>query len=73
MVEASAVPLEEPSFRFGLADLTPAQDLPEASGGACEREGLAARLAAAEGAIVGVTELCQGREALSMQPAFGAP
>ena len=73
MVETSAISMEESSFRFSLADLAPTQDLPEASGCTCESEGLAARLPAAEGAIVGVTKLCEGWEALSMQPTFRAP
>lgn len=73
MVETSAVPLEESPFCLSLADLAPTQYLSEASGGTCEREGLAAGLAAAEGAIVGVPKLREGREALSMQAAFRAP
>lgn len=73
MVESTAISLEESSLCFGLADLAPAQYLPEASGCTCESEGLATRLAAAEGAVVGVTKLCKGREALSMQSTFGAP
>lgn len=73
MVETSAISLKESSFGLSLADLAPAQYLPEASGCTCESEGLAARLAAAEGAFVGVPKLRKGREALSMQAPFRAP
>lgn len=64
---------EESSLSLSLANLSSAQYLPKASGCTGERERFAARFAAAEGSIVGMTKLCKGREALSMQSAFRPP
>lgn len=73
MVVISTISLEESSFSLSLANSASAQYLPKASGCTSERERLAARFTAAEGAIVGVTKLCKGREALPMQPTFRPP
>lgn len=70
MVVISTVSLVESSFSISLANLASAQYLPEASGGAGERERLATRFTAAEGTIIRVTKLREGREALPMQPAL---
>lgn len=70
MVMTATVSLVESSFSISLANSASAQYLPEASGGAGERERLATWFTAAEGTVVRVTKLREGWEALPMQPAL---
>ncbi len=64
MVMIPTVSQEKSSFSLSLACSASVQYLPKASGRTCERERLAAWLTTAEGAIVWMTKLCKGREAL---------
>lgn len=70
---ASAGPLQQAALGFSLPHPGPAQDFPQAPGGPGESQRFASGLPAPQRAVVGVAQLGEGREALAMQPALGAP